>query len=158
MTRGVLAEYLVADALGLILDVRDPWAGCDLVAANGARIEVRSAAYVQAWAQRRDTAITFSVRASKRWDADKGAYDPDIARNADVYVFALHKERDRTKVEPLDVAQWEYHVLAARSIDERRPDAQSLTLAALGALGAVACGHESLAQTVERVHASSSRS
>lgn len=158
VTRGVLAEYLVADALGLTLDVRDPWAGCDLVAANGARIEVRSAAYVQAWAQRRDTAITFSVRASKRWDADTGAYDPDVARNADVYVFALHKERDRTKVEPLDVAQWEYHVLAARSIDERRPDAQSLTLAALGALGAVACGHDSLAQTVERVHASSSRS
>ena len=158
VTRGVFAEYLVADALGLSLDVRDPWADCDLRTKSGVRIEVRSAAYAQAWAQRRDSSISFSVRTSRRWDADTGAYDVDHARNTDVYVFALFNQRDRERIDPLNVAQWEFHVLSARTVDERRPDAKSLTLAALRSLGAAACDHDSLARTVDRVHASSSRS
>jgi hypothetical protein len=48
--RGVFAEWLVAQLLGLKLDeTRDSWAAHDLISLSGLRIEVKAAAYHQAW-------------------------------------------------------------------------------------------------------------
>src|SRR5688500_15401261 len=57
--RGVLAEYLVAQALGLPTDVRMEWDACDLRMSDGTRVEVKSAAYLQSWSQRTHSAISF---------------------------------------------------------------------------------------------------
>jgi hypothetical protein len=47
-TRGILAEYIVARALGLAKNgVRDEWAAYDLCTPEGIKIEVKSAAYLQ---------------------------------------------------------------------------------------------------------------
>jgi len=52
-TRGVLAEFLVASALDIpTTGVRDPWAAFDLQTIDGLKIEVKSAAYLQSWAQK----------------------------------------------------------------------------------------------------------
>lgn len=50
-TRGVLAEYIVAKALGVAEGVREEWASYDLTTPGGTRIEVKSAAYIQSWHQ-----------------------------------------------------------------------------------------------------------
>jgi hypothetical protein len=50
--RGVLAEYLVARALGADRGARTEWDACDVCAPDGTRIEVKSAAYLQSWSQR----------------------------------------------------------------------------------------------------------
>ena len=48
--RGVLAEFIVARALGLAEDgVRDEWARFDLCTPEGVKVEVKSAAYIQSW-------------------------------------------------------------------------------------------------------------
>lgn len=50
VTRGVLAEYIVARAVGVsTAEIRDEWAMYDLETPDGITIEVKSAAYVQSW-------------------------------------------------------------------------------------------------------------
>jgi hypothetical protein len=49
--RGVLCEFIVAQALGLASNGHDPWGTHDLVSATGTRIEVKSTAYLQSWDQ-----------------------------------------------------------------------------------------------------------
>ncbi len=63
-TRGVLAEYIVATALGLAGGVRVEWDPFDLLSQEGAKIEIKSAAYLQSWRQRILLCGTLSKRAT----------------------------------------------------------------------------------------------
>jgi hypothetical protein len=76
-TRGVLAEYLVACALGVAEDrVREEWTAWDLTGLDGTRVEVKSAAYVQTWHQTRLSPISFGVpKRGRRLDARAALYD-----------------------------------------------------------------------------------
>ena len=50
VTRGVLAEYIVAHAVGVSTAiVRDEWAAYDLETPDGIKLEVMPAAYIQSW-------------------------------------------------------------------------------------------------------------
>jgi hypothetical protein len=49
--RGVLAEYIVASALGCSHGVRTQWDAYDLKTPTGVRVEVKSVAYLQSWGQ-----------------------------------------------------------------------------------------------------------
>src|SRR4051794_38674696 len=57
--RGRLAEFLVGQALGIANGVRAEWDAYDLCMPSGLTIEVKSAAYLQAWAQKSLSAISF---------------------------------------------------------------------------------------------------
>src|SRR5215831_5345550 len=52
-TRGLLAEFLVGQALGATNTLRCGWDAFDLRTSNGLKIEVKSCAYLQAWDQRK---------------------------------------------------------------------------------------------------------
>jgi hypothetical protein len=59
--RGVLAEYLVAQAMGVAnTGIREKWASFDIRTPQGITFEVKSAAYVQSWHQERLSPIVFS--------------------------------------------------------------------------------------------------
>jgi hypothetical protein len=134
-TRGRLAEYLVAKALGIsTAGVRDEWAAHDLSTPSGVKIEVKSAAYLQAWHQTKYSAISFSIRPSRAWDAETNALSEASARQADVYVFALLAHRDKPTLDPLDVAQWSFYALATRILDERFPRQATISLVSLDKL------------------------
>ena len=60
--RGVLAEYIVAEALGIAgKTVRNEWGAFDLQTNENIKVEVKSAAYVQSWRQERHSVIQFGV-------------------------------------------------------------------------------------------------
>ena len=106
-TRGVLAEYLVAAALGISDGcVRREWAGCDLEAPDGTLVEVKSAAYIQSRHQERLSQVSFRVPKTRGWDRETNRQDDDPRRRADVYVFALLAHTDQPTLDPLDVSQW----------------------------------------------------
>lgn len=131
-TRGVLAEYIVALALGGAWEpVRREWDAYDLKLANGTKIEVKSAAYVQAWKQARPSTIIFQVGKRRWWDAETGMSSDEAARHADIYVFALLRHEDRDTLDPLNVAQWEFYVLPTRVLNERTRSQHSITLPSL---------------------------
>ena len=60
IVRGILAEFLVAKAVGAREPVRVAWDNFDVVSAAGTRIEVKSSAYLQSWAQKRLSTIAFT--------------------------------------------------------------------------------------------------
>lgn len=132
--RGVLAEYLVARALGIATGTRTEWDSCDLRTADGTGIEVKSAAYLQSWSQREHSAISFDIAPKRGWDAATNTYAPAPCRSADVYVFALLAHREKSTLDPLDVSQWRFYVVSARRLDLEFTLQRRLGLAALGRL------------------------
>ncbi|HAK96025.1 MAG TPA: hypothetical protein DCM87_13795 [Planctomycetes bacterium] len=150
--RGVLAEFLVGLAVGAPLDgVREEWAPFDLEA-DGIKIEVKSAAYVQRWTQRKLSSIVFRVPKTLPWDADAGTSGTEPGRQADVYVFALLGHRDKSTIDPLNVAQWEFYALSRKTLDERRRSQHSITLRSLRSLAGPAVPFEGLGAKVKQVY------
>jgi hypothetical protein len=123
-TRGRLAEFIVAKAVGATEVVRDEWAAHDLTTKNGLKIEVKSAAYLQSWKQENYSAIQFKVAKAKAF----------ATRCADIYVFALLDHKDKRTVDPLNVKQWKFYVLKASALNERTRSQHSITLKSLAAL------------------------
>ncbi len=101
--RGVLAEYIVGMALDCIYNKRLEWDAYDLVTADGIKIEVKSAAYIQTWNQAKHSDIRFDVSERRSWSAATNTYVTEAKRPADVYVFWVLEEKDKTKVDPLDL-------------------------------------------------------
>lgn len=120
-TRGRLAEYLVARAIGIDVDttVRDEWDACDLRTPEGVRIEVKSSAYLQAWYQERLSPIAFGVPPTRAWNPDDNTWAPDLCRQANFYVFALLTHTDQATVNPMDVSQWQFYLLPTSVLDVR---------------------------------------
>jgi hypothetical protein len=133
--RGVLAEFLVAKALGIPTDgVRQSWTPYDLQTAEGVKIEVKSAALLQSWGQRELSSIQFVVPRRRGFDGITNQLEATPSRHADVYVFALLAHEDKNSVDPLQLEQWTFYVLAARRLDERQRSQHSITLRSLTAL------------------------
>jgi len=130
-TRGRLAEFLVARALGINVDVRDEWDAYDLETSSGIKIEVKSAAYLQTWFQPKFSIISFRVQKTREWNRVTNKQSAEIKRQADVYVFALLAHKDKSTIDPLDVDQWEFYVLPTRMLDERKRSQHSITLNSL---------------------------
>jgi hypothetical protein len=114
--RPMLAEFLVARALGAASRPRIEWDAFDVVTPGGIRVEVKSSAYVQAWAQARPSSIRFGGLNGRTWDVTAG-YAESATYNADVYVFALVTAREHTSYDPLDLAQWTFWVLPRRVVE-----------------------------------------
>ncbi|MCK9463071.1 MAG: hypothetical protein M0R80_25900 [Proteobacteria bacterium] len=147
--RGVLAEFIVARALGIDDDgVRSEWDAVDLRMPDGLTIEVKSAAYLQSWQQPRPSAIRFDIGPAKApWDARTNATGAP-GRTADVYVFCLFTEREQARANPLDLDQWEFRVLPTRMLDDRVGTQKTIGLAGLARLGAVPCRYAVLKAAV----------
>jgi hypothetical protein len=143
--RGVFAEFIVASALGCPLEgVREGWAAFDLLSLEGIKVEVKSSAYLQSWAQRRHSTIVFSTRSARAWDADTNVLAKEAQRQADVYVFALLAHRNKASVEPLDLDQWSFYVLSTAVLNARSRSQHSITLNTLSRMSAGPHGYDAL--------------
>lgn len=115
-TRGYLAEFLVAQALGLRDVRRIEWDAYDLLVDERIRVEVKSSAYLQAWEQRQLSTIRFT---GLRGQMPGAAVDAPVAPtlNADVYVFCVQTATDHGLYDPLDLAQWQFYVLGRSDLE-----------------------------------------
>jgi hypothetical protein len=149
-TRGRLAEFLVAHALGCADGVRIEWDAYDVCTGSGVKIEVKSAAYLQSWAQRRPSTIIFDIRPTLSLNTDTNSCDSERKRQANVYVFALLAHRDKATLDPLNVAQWQFYVLATKILNERAPVQRTIGLPTLQRFGAQHVTFDALAETIKR--------
>jgi hypothetical protein len=113
--RPMLAEFLVAQALGPAAQPRIEWDAYDVVTPNDVRVEVKSSAYLQAWTQARRRPSAGGLN-GRTWDAVAG-YSSTASYNADVYVFALVTARDHASYDPLNSAQWSFWVLPRPAVE-----------------------------------------
>ena len=136
--RGVLAEFLVARALDVTHEPRVERAGYDLRTRSQVAVEVKSAAYVQAWHQQRPSTIQFDIAPRQQvWDPATNTTRefPQPQRPADVYVFCVLGRDDLTaRPDPLDVDQWAFYVLGRAFLDRERPVQKTIVLNALRSL------------------------
>jgi len=114
--RGVLAEFIVAKALGI--DTSKPrveWDPYDLLFNNRERIEVKSSAYVQSWEQKKNTDLNFKVNLTHTPEND---YSDESARQSDMYIFCVLAEKDREKADPLILDQWRFYPVLTSVLNE----------------------------------------
>jgi hypothetical protein len=131
-TRGVLAEFIVACALGIdITKPREEWASYDLITKDAVKIEVKSAAYLQSWNQKNYSKISFSIKKSFQWDSTKGMDMSIKQRAADIYVFCLLKNKDKNTIDPLNLSQWDFYVVSTEQLDNYERSEHSITLNSL---------------------------
>jgi hypothetical protein len=131
-TRGCLAEFIIASALGIDLSVpRDEWSPWDLTSPGGIRIEVKSAAYLQSWTQKRSSKIVFSISPARVWDSSSGNFSGKPQRSADVYIFCLLKHQDKETLDPLNLDQWEFYILSTAELENYNQSSTSITLQSL---------------------------
>lgn len=151
--RGVLAEYIVATALGIHDTKRVEWDQYDLKIGD-VKVEVKSAAYVQTWEQTRLSTIKFGIRPTKGWDSRTNISATIAQRSADVYVFCLLEGEDRDHINPLDVAQWKFYVLSRHELDRQVPEQKTIGLAPLIAkFGPRECVYEELKAAIHKAAA-----
>jgi hypothetical protein len=148
-TRGLLAEYLVASALGVDHGVRSAWDAYDITSQSGVKIEVKCAAYVQAWGHAKLSSIRFSIAPSRAWDPIAGRSSEQIRRQADVYVLCLLKHQDKSTFDVLDLDQWDFYVLPTQTLDEQYPTRKTISLQSLRQLDAVPVPFGALREVIE---------
>ena len=141
----MLAEYIVATALDVADTKRVEWDQYDLEMAGGVGVEVKSAAYVQAWPQARSSEIKFSIRTAQRaGTAGNNTHADSAKRSAKVYVFCVLEGNDKSRIDPLDMAHWTFYVLATSELNRLVPKQKSIGLDPLRRLGARECKYDDL--------------
>lgn len=156
--RGDFAEFLVALAvedISLTNGAREGWEPYDVMSDGGAKIEVKSSAYVQSWNQDRESTPSFDIGRKFTWDADTDEFTDIKARAADVYVFCLLNHRGDApvwEIDPLNVSQWDFYVVPTASLEEELPDRKRISLAGIESLGVAKIPYEELKQCVERAY------
>ena len=131
--RGVLAEFLVGSALGVVDGVRVEWDYFDLQY-KGSKIEVKSAAYVQRWLQKKPSVIEWHIGERRSWNTATGTYSDERKRWADCYVLCLYAETDRDAADALDVSKWEFYVLSTERINRDLGPQDSVRLSRIRAM------------------------
>ncbi len=151
-TRGRLAEFIVATAVAVdITKVREEWSAFDLETPEGIKLEVKSAAYLQSWFQRALSSISFSTKPALHWDSLTNIQAAVARRHADVYVFCLLHHATKSTVNPLNLDQWEFYVLATAELNSYTRSQHSLTLKSLQNL-TEAVTYNQLAGKVKQKH------
>ena len=136
--RGILAEFIVAKALGSRETVRTNWASYDVDTSRGTKVEVKSSAFLQSWEQAELSNPRFQIGKTWGWDPETGEYVDEPQRYADVYVFCLLAYReDKLQLNPLDLRQWEFYVVATSTIEAEFGNRRSATLAQVQRLSPV---------------------
>ena len=150
-TRGRLAEFIVARALGASTDgVRDEWSAYDLETPAGVKVEVKSTAYLQSWHQKELSKIVFQTPKTRAWDPDTNVQSKESKRQADVYIFAMLAHKDKATVDPLNLDQWRFYVLPTSALDARKRSQHSITLRSLESLAGEPVEYKKLCDAVEK--------
>lgn len=131
-TRGRFSEFIVGTAIGLNPEnLREEWDAYDLKTEEGIKIEVKSAAYIQSWYQRKFSTISFSIKPARFWDSKTNQQQKAPKRHADLYVFCHLKHKEQSTIDPLKMEQWDFYILPTFRIDNYKRSQSSITLNSL---------------------------
>lgn len=149
--RGHLAEFIVASAVGDESATRIEWADHDLRTKSKYRVEVKSAAYLQSWGQRKLSAISFDIAPTKQKDQHSETFHGARIRNSDAYVFCLLKHEDKPSLDPLNLDQWTFYVLPTAVLNTKRQSQKTLSMGSLLSLNPVECKYGDIAKKIDQL-------
>lgn len=147
--RGKIAEFIIAKAFDITGGIKDEWLPYDLTTKEGIRIEVKSSAYLQNWAQPRLSIIKFDIAPKRSWDPKDNSYSPTAIRASDVYIFCLLKHTDPQTIDVLNLDQWDFYIMPTKILDKKKPQQKSITLSSLLKLNPIISDFESLPSSLQ---------
>ena len=149
--RGAIAEYIVATALNINHNPRVSWDKYDLLSDKGIAVEVKTSGYIQTWEQKTVSKLIFGIQPTHAWDSNTNEYETVQKRQADVYIFCVHKHTDQQTVNPLDISQWDFYLMPTRIINEKLKNQKTATLSTLIKHGAEKCDYYSINQRIAEI-------
>ncbi len=147
-TRGILAEFIFASALGLAEIYRVEWNAFDLITDDGIKVEVKSAAYLQSWEHAKLSNIQFGIRPTKLLES--GSETQQAKRQADIYVFCLLRHQDKETLDPLNLDQWHFYILNSDVLNDMFPTQKSIGLSSLLKAKPLEAGYNELKYCIEK--------
>ena len=150
--RGVLAEYIVASAVGCTHRPRTEWDAYDLETDDGLKIEIKSSAYLQSWTQKSHSTIRFDIAPKMGWTAATNTIATEASRAADVYVFCIFTTKERAVANPRDLSQWSFLVCRTQLLNEKFGNQKSVGLSSLIAIGLEQLSFRELGSLLQRNH------
>ena len=121
--------------------IRIEWDAYDILTMNDVAIEVKSASYIQSWAQSKPSSIRFNV-------AKKIGENGENKRWSDYYIFCLLYENRQERVNPLDLSQWIFYVLRTEILDRKIGNQKTIGLSSLLQLHPVKCDYYQLSSAI----------
>jgi len=147
--RGILAEYIVASAIGVLQKPREEWEAYDLVSLEGLKIEIKSSSYLQSWEQNKFSKILFGIKPTVTWQNDDKKR-AGLKRQADLYVFCVLSHKDKDTVNPLDLSQWDFYLLKTAILNEFSLTQKTITLPSLLKLKPLIVKYDGLKQAITK--------
>ncbi len=148
--RGILAEFIVKSALRIEADTRLEWDAHDFETNDKIKIEVKSAAYIQAWEQTKLSAIQFDIAPKKQLQKDNN-YSEDRVRSADVYIFCLLHHKDQDSINPMELSQWTFYLVLTKDLDAVIPMQKSISISTIEMLPHRKCDYAKLRETFDDI-------
>lgn len=142
-TRGILAEFIVMKALGVEQKIRTEWDSYDIRTKDGIKIEVKSAAYIQSWKQKKLSTIQFNLKPTRA--LENGTYSNELKRQADYYIFCLLHHQDQLTIDPMNLEQWSFNVMKAVTLNNELQNQASIGLSKIKSLEHRKCNYSELA-------------
>ena len=150
--RGHFAEYLVACALNVRQNTRVEWDKYDVLTNDDISIEVKSSGYVQTWQQKGKSKIAFSIRPTRAFNSKANAYEREIKRQAQIYVFCVHNyEKKDEGLTPLDMKQWDFYILPTEKLNMEVKEQKIISLQKIIKLGAEKCSYSELSASINKL-------
>jgi len=112
---------------------------------------VKSSAYIQTWVQKKYSNLSFGIRPTQAWNQSDNTYEQTRKRQADVYVFCVFNCKEQDVANPLDIAQWEFHVLSAKKMDSILPKQKTISLSGVLKIDAKKTDYAGLLQAIHEV-------
>ncbi len=153
--RGMLAEYIIASAVGSTKGTRTEWDAFDIETPDKIKIEVKSSAYIQSWSQAKLSSISFGIQPTKGWDAKTNTYSSHRIRQSDIYVFCVLAHKDKNTIDPLNLNQWMFYILPTKTLNKVVGNQKSITLSSLKKLNPIKVNYGSINSTIMHLSSSS---
>ena len=115
-------------------------------------IEVKSSGYVQTWQQNGKSKISFSIRPTRAFNSKTNAYEEEIKRQAQIYVFCVHNyEKKDEGINPLDMKQWDFYILPTEKLNMEVKEQKTISLQKIIKLGAEKCSYSELSASINKL-------
>jgi len=148
--RGILAEFIVKSALNIDTITRLEWDAYDLESADNCKIEIKSAAYIQAWDQDKLSTIKFDIAPKKQLQEDN-SYTDEKVRTADIYIFCHLHHLDQSSINPMELSQWTFYLVLTKVLDEAYPEQKSISISTIETLAYKECNYSNLKDVFENI-------
>lgn len=148
-TRGILAEFIVKEALEIKSDSRVEWDNFDLVSNAGKKLEIKSSAYIQSWEQEKYSEIKFGISPTVG-TKDNPKYDGIKRRWTDFYIFCLLNNKDQATINPLDLSQWTFFILETKILNKHKPEQKTIGLSSLLKLKPIKCEFSEIIKIIDK--------